>query len=64
MGLKRQRYGYLVARMLARTARAIGPHFEGELLFLDHPEPQPQKEQRLARQPEDFMKTKRARIDE
>src|SRR3954462_11086901 len=48
--------------MLTGTARAIGPDFERKVLLLDDPESQPQKEQRLARQPEDFVKCQGARI--
>src|SRR6267142_6313375 len=64
MGLKRQRYGHLVTRMLAGTACAISPHFERELLFLHDPEAQTQEEQGLPSEPEDFMKSQRTRIDE
>src|SRR5438132_1186884 len=63
-GLKRQRYRHLIARVLARAARAIGPHFERELLLLRHTKAKSQEEQGFARQPEDLAQTERARVHE
>src|SRR6185503_1970951 len=61
-GLKRQRYSHLVAGVLPRATGAVRPDLEGELLLLRYAEAKSHEEQRFARQPEYFIKTKRARI--
>src|SRR6266540_3470265 len=62
--LQRQCYGHLVAGVLPGTARAIGPDFEGELLFLGDAEAEAHEEQRFAGQAEHLVQTQRACVDD
>src|SRR5437773_4391362 len=58
--LQRERDGHLVAGMLARAARAVGPDFERELLFFHDPKAKSHEEQGFARQPKNLIQAERA----
>src|SRR6266540_1038616 len=62
--LKPECYSHLIAGVLPRAARAIGPHLQGELLLLGGPEAQSQEEHRLPRQREDLGEAERTSVVE
>src|SRR6266516_3086555 len=62
--LQRERDGHLVAGMLARAARAVGPDFQRKLLLFCDAKAKSHEEQGFTRQAEHFVQSQRARVYE